>query len=414
MRCVGCYPIDVDMRERRALGIAIGAHAALVAIASMSPPVFHALRTASPALREDAIEIVIVPPPVGIVAVPAHDAVIEAPLVARSRERVSASTDERAGARVRAKSRHPEKGELDPRQEVSSEPGIFGGEASEDWSAPSAYDSDAFIPFGLSLSGRVAAVGGFDAAPAAPTAPPARTKLTPEEVAESVRANVRHHDKKLGLGHPEQTVINDAIQVAGRATGVPNRTRFRVAVDVDGAGRVLGVKLVSASAGDDRTWGAFVGSVRSTLGGRLLPLGPDARKTGARVIVDALLLHAFPSGTDKQMVMGECPTLAVVRHASTLAVTFCVTPSRYRGLEWRFGYAKRNSRGGWLGGSTASSRRTATVSGRPGGHRPPRAGDRLLASPSRYSTKNTPRRSSVCAIGPGFPPGDLHEVALNW
>lgn len=177
----------------------------------------------------------------------------------------------------------------------------------EAWSAPLLDEPTV----GLTLSDRIRHGGGFDAPPA-PTEPPARRKVDGAAAAEAIAAGIRAHDRTLGMGNPEQTRIGHAVQIAGRETGVPSRTRFRVTLNLDKAGALLGVKLVSASAGSEAVWSQFLATVRADLSSSPIPLGPDAKIAGAVVVVDAMLIHAFPTGTDQRVIMGECPKMPVV------------------------------------------------------------------------------------------------------
>ncbi len=146
--------------------------------------------------------------------------------------------------------------------------------------------------------------------PPAPTKPPLRRVVTADDSNEAVRSLVRHEDKKLGLGNPQETAIAAAVQEAGRASGVPSGTRFVVTILLDGAGNVTDASIRGDTAGDG-AWRTTLAAIRGKLS-KPVPLGIDERGKGARVTVNATLLHVFPSGSDKAVVMGDCPQMPLI------------------------------------------------------------------------------------------------------
>jgi hypothetical protein len=147
-------------------------------------------------------------------------------------------------------------------------------------------------------------------APPAPTRPPPRRVVTADDTNEAVRSLVRDQDKQLGLGNPQETIIAAAVQEAGRASGVPSGTRFVVSVVLDGDGNVTDATIRGDTAGDS-AWSGTLAAIRGKLS-KPVPLGIDERGRGARVTVDATLLHVYPSGSDKAVVIGECPKIPLV------------------------------------------------------------------------------------------------------
>lgn len=147
--------------------------------------------------------------------------------------------------------------------------------------------------------------------PPAPTRPPPPQRVvTADDTNEAVRSIVRDADKTLGLGNPQETAIAAAVQEAGRASGVPSGTRFVVTVQLDRNGNVTDASIRGDTAGDG-AWSATLAAIRGKLG-KPVPLGPDDRARGARVTVEATLLHVYPSGSDKSVVMGSCPQMPLI------------------------------------------------------------------------------------------------------
>lgn len=186
------------------------------------------------------------------------------------------------------------------------------------WSTEEA-DADA-LPYGFTLdraTGRVTrdeirAAGriALSDAPAAPTRPPPRRRVTGAETSEAVRRLVRDADRELGLGNPQEGRVATAVQEVGRAAGVPSGTRFTVTVRIAADGRVEDATIRGDVAGE-AAWPDTLAALRAKLAEAPIPLGPDERG-GATVVVQAVVLHVLASGTTDQVVMGECPKLPQV------------------------------------------------------------------------------------------------------
>jgi hypothetical protein len=157
------------------------------------------------------------------------------------------------------------------------------------------------LPLGLSWDARLE-----DAPPAPVTAPKARP-VSPDAANHALGAARRDRDKQLGMGNPEETIVSTAVATAGRALAVPKDTRFRIEVGLDRKGRVTGVKVVSASAGDVGTWNGLIAAVKGALGDKV-QVGPDVAHAGGTVVIDATIKHVFVSGSDQAVIEGACPT----------------------------------------------------------------------------------------------------------
>lgn len=291
-------------REARALGCAVLLHSFLIAATTLvrvAPCVRRPATKNPPHARVELHLVETFHAPSAVARPVSHEPRAAAPHAARLRTKSTVRTPGMgAAARARAS------GDRSDAPDLALAPPADGERSEEEsWSEPSTLEPR----LELSWSERIE----LGSAPApAPTAPPARRKVTGEDAAEAIAAGIRAHDSQLGLGNPEHTRVAHAVQLAGRATGLPNRTRWRVQVEVARDGALLGVTLVSASAGSEQVWSQFLADVAADLAASPIPLGPDAKIAGAKLVVDALLIHAFPSGTDERVVVGECPKLAVV------------------------------------------------------------------------------------------------------
>ncbi|MFO0547547.1 MAG: hypothetical protein U0271_04110 [Polyangiaceae bacterium] len=184
-------------------------------------------------------------------------------------------------------------------------------------SGPPTGDQDGYSDVGdsvdpLAILSGVRLAAATEAAPSAPTRSPAsKSTVTPRRVQEAVRSDVRRADRELGLANPEQPILMDAVALSGRDTGLPSGTRFKVSFRVSADGAVSGIELVSMSAGDAVAWAAFRERLVAGLPAKI-PLDVDGRSAGVTVVVDAVILHVFPSGGDTAIRSGSCPKMPVV------------------------------------------------------------------------------------------------------
>ncbi len=160
------------------------------------------------------------------------------------------------------------------------------------------------LPVGLPWSERLSLER---ASAPAPTTPPVAPPVRADAANLALMVAVRAHDAELGLGNSEEAIVATAVQEAGRAAAVPKDTRFRVEVDLDRDGHVLGARIARASAGTEEIWRGVAEKIRSSLGDAV-QVGPSARVAGAKVVVDAEVKHLFVSGVDEHVVVGPCPT----------------------------------------------------------------------------------------------------------
>ncbi len=177
------------------------------------------------------------------------------------------------------------------------------GETNDAWSEPGdVQEPGLHLPLRLTWDRLLEERG-----PAAPSETPRARRASRDAADLALIPALRAHNAKLGLGNPEENAVATAVQTAGRALTVPKDTRFRIEVELDREGNVLGARVLSASAGDEGTWSGLVEAVRGGLGKRV-QIGADVRRAGGRVVVDAEVKHVFVSGSDGTVQHGECVT----------------------------------------------------------------------------------------------------------
>jgi hypothetical protein len=150
-------------------------------------------------------------------------------------------------------------------------------------------------------------------APSAPTSVPHRPAVTGTDVDRALGAVIRSNDAQVGLGNREEHAVAVALQVAARKAPVPDKTHARFEFDIDASGKITAARLVSASAGDAATWDSVIDETRSSLSQKPLDLGPESKRAGVRVAVDATIVHVYANGTDGKPIVGECPKMFRVR-----------------------------------------------------------------------------------------------------
>jgi hypothetical protein len=141
------------------------------------------------------------------------------------------------------------------------------------------------------------------AAPAAPTAAPAPRPVDANVATKVVAGSLHKRDQELGLDAPAGGVVASVIADAVRGAPIPADARATFEVRLDADGNVAGVRLVTASAGDQQMWDRVVRSAKGSLGGRSLKVGGQER-AGATVTVKIESNVQFPGGS-KQRVTAE-------------------------------------------------------------------------------------------------------------
>lgn len=281
--------VGTDGRTWRAFSIALAAHTSVLLIVSIVPGVIR--RTLRPMSDLTSVDIDVPEP-----ATPQPAPVAERPAAAAARSEIPTRPP-------RGTQQSPAVPKGEPYvDDGASVPGQGAATGRDDWSEPVAPpDSTWHLPLGLTWDARI------EEAPPAPIRPPKARPVSPDAANNALGSARRDLDKQLGMGNPEETIVSTAVATAGRALAVPKDTRFRIEVGLDRNGRVIGVKVASASAGDVGTWDGLVAAVKASLGDSI-QVGPDVQHSGGMVVIDATIKHVFVSGSDQAAIEGACPT----------------------------------------------------------------------------------------------------------
>ncbi|MGK3997683.1 hypothetical protein [Sorangium sp. So ce1024] len=142
------------------------------------------------------------------------------------------------------------------------------------------------------------ALPGPEAAPAAPTAAPLPRPVDPAIASKVLSGTLHNKDKSVGISVPAAGVVASTLADTVRASAAPLDARATFEVKLGADGQVLGVRLVSATAGDGPTWERIVSEAKGALAGSALQMGPD--RTPVTVTVKVQSKVQYPSGSKKK------------------------------------------------------------------------------------------------------------------
>jgi hypothetical protein len=297
----------------RALAAAAALHAAVVASAPLLP---DRGGPAAPALevRGDLFDVEVAPAPAD-----APRALDERP--GAPTPTAGAGGEHGAKVGIVAKAAEPRApSATPPAAEPSPGPpsGPPNGDPVGDDGSPSEPVADEYGPPGGSPSGDPAGAGvpGLGGAPVwavpgvvglpAPAAPAPTEAAPAPEVPRDVATRVlsgslRQRDQEIGVGVPSAAVVADALTLGVRATETPGdgRATFEVRLGADGS--VLGVRVVSASAGGAGAWEQAARRAARALAGKPLAMHGTAAERGAVVTVKVESKVVYPAGTKKKV-----------------------------------------------------------------------------------------------------------------
>ncbi|WP_437998731.1 hypothetical protein WMF26_00785 [Sorangium sp. So ce185] len=139
---------------------------------------------------------------------------------------------------------------------------------------------------------------GPDAPRAAPTAAPRAQPLDPAIAGKVLNETLHSKDKSVGISVPAAGVVASTLADTVRASAAPLDARATFEVKLGADGQVLGVRLVSATAGDGPTWDRIVDAAKGALAGSALQMGPDRQPVTVTVKVQSKV--QYPSGSKKK------------------------------------------------------------------------------------------------------------------
>ncbi|WP_438017695.1 hypothetical protein WMF18_00730 [Sorangium sp. So ce315] len=142
------------------------------------------------------------------------------------------------------------------------------------------------------------ALPGPAAPPAAPTAAPLPRPVDPAIASKVLSDTLHSKDKSVGISVPAAGVVASTLADTVRASAAPLDARATFEVKLGADGQVLGVRLVSATAGDGPTWERIVGEAKGALAGSALQVGPDRAPVTVTVKVQSKV--QYPSGSKKK------------------------------------------------------------------------------------------------------------------
>lgn len=142
------------------------------------------------------------------------------------------------------------------------------------------------------------ALPGPAAPPAAPTAAPLPRPVDPAIASKVLSGTLHNKDKSVGISVPAAGVVASTLADTVRSSAAPLDARATFEVKLGADGQVLGVRLVSATAGDGPTWERIVGEAKGALAGSALQMGPDRAPVTVTVKVQSKV--QYPSGSKKK------------------------------------------------------------------------------------------------------------------
>jgi hypothetical protein len=216
----------------------------------------------------------------------------------------------RPDARVAARDPSSMPSEVNPAPTSTAQPETQPAPTSS--AAPAPTDSfDPVVPEGPPGPGGIVLAPGIGGRPAwsipgvvpestapapAPTTPPP-PKETRKDIATAViTQEMAKKDKALGLDLPAAGTVASAIGAAVRSEDTPNEGRATFEVRLGASGQVLGVRLVSSSAGAQGQWERAAKAAAAKLAGRSLTMS-GAYAAGATVYVDVSSAMLMPDGS---------------------------------------------------------------------------------------------------------------------
>ena len=132
-------------------------------------------------------------------------------------------------------------------------------------------------------------------AAAAPTVAPSARPVDKDIAGIVVRQAMLENDKRLGLDLPGAGTVASAVGTAVRGTETPNIGRATFEIRLSADGRILGVRVLSATGGASDAWDRAAKAAAAALASRTIQMSSNYAK-GAMIYVDVSSTMALPSG----------------------------------------------------------------------------------------------------------------------
>lgn len=151
----------------------------------------------------------------------------------------------------------------------------------------------------------------------APTTPGAPRATDPRIATRVLEGTLAAGDRDKGLELEVGGVVARALEASARQSTLPHDCRASFEVVVSGAGEVLAVRHVSATAGDAATWRAVAERARGSLSARRLAMRGRARN-GAHVSVTVVSRYVDVNGAPGAGVMSNASDVIHATYAVRL------------------------------------------------------------------------------------------------
>ncbi|HVY48377.1 MAG TPA: hypothetical protein VHB21_20960, partial [Minicystis sp.] len=129
----------------------------------------------------------------------------------------------------------------------------------------------------------------------APTTTPSARPVERDIAGRLLREDMHAKDKAKGFELPAAGTAATAVQASLYASDLPAAARGTIAVQLDAAGNVTGVKVVSSVGGTADQWERAAQAAAARLRAQKLQM-PDTYKKGAIVFIDASSVSQLPAG----------------------------------------------------------------------------------------------------------------------
>lgn len=163
----------------------------------------------------------------------------------------------------------------------------------------------------------------------APTKPP-ETRPTDSNIAGQVLGGaLRKHDRELGLESPAGGVVASTLTSIVRNSEAPPDARATFEIKLGPSGNVLGVRVVSSTAGNASTWQNIAKRAAADLSSKTLGMTGDAANSGATVTVKIESKVVYPAGSrEKVDIQPVCAEEVLEEMVRTISEGTAGEPSR--------------------------------------------------------------------------------------